>query len=85
MIIRLVRFTPGARTNWHSHAFGQTLRATDRIGVVQIREGDVRPSLWSDQIDAASPARQLLTGPMAFPGNANRMRHSSPLPIGGDA
>ena len=24
----LVRFTPGARTNWHSHAVGQTLYAT---------------------------------------------------------
>ena len=25
LIASLVRFTPGARTNWHSHANGQTL------------------------------------------------------------
>jgi quercetin dioxygenase-like cupin family protein len=29
MIVSLVRFTPGARTNWHSHAVGQTLYVTD--------------------------------------------------------
>jgi quercetin dioxygenase-like cupin family protein len=27
MIVSLVRFTPGARTNWHSHAVGQTVSA----------------------------------------------------------
>ena len=30
----LVRFTPGARTHWHSHALGQTLRCTDGEGFV---------------------------------------------------
>jgi quercetin dioxygenase-like cupin family protein len=29
MTVALVRFTPGARTNWHSHAVGQTLHVTD--------------------------------------------------------
>ena len=29
MIVSLVRFTPGARTNWHSHAVGQTLHVTE--------------------------------------------------------
>lgn len=37
----LVRFTPGARTNWHSHALGQTLYITDGIGLVGIRGGHV--------------------------------------------
>ena len=44
-----VRFTPGARTAWHSHPKGQTLYVTDGIGlvsyrgeeVVEIRPGDV--------------------------------------------
>lgn len=37
----LVRFTPGARTNWHSHANGQTLHVTDGIGLVGTRDGTV--------------------------------------------
>jgi quercetin dioxygenase-like cupin family protein len=44
-----VRFSPGARTAWHSHPQGQTLYVTDGIGlvsgrggpVVEIRPGDV--------------------------------------------
>ena len=44
-----VRFTPGARTAWHSHPRGQTLYVTDGIGYVarrgaptqEIRPGDV--------------------------------------------
>jgi hypothetical protein len=35
LIAGYVRFTPGARTNWHSHALGQTLVCTDgMIGAV---------------------------------------------------
>jgi quercetin dioxygenase-like cupin family protein len=41
MIVSLVRFTPGARTNWHSHAVGQTLHCTDGIGLVVTRDGSV--------------------------------------------
>ncbi|MGV9560644.1 (R)-mandelonitrile lyase [Streptomyces sp. NPDC003522] len=37
----LVRFTPGARTHWHSHANGQTLHITDGVGLVGTRDGDV--------------------------------------------
>ncbi|MFG2409544.1 cupin domain-containing protein [Streptomyces brevispora] len=37
----LVRFTPGARTNWHSHANGQTLYITDGTGLVGTRDGSV--------------------------------------------
>ena len=32
-----VRFSPGARTAWHSHALGQTLYVTDGVGLVQAR------------------------------------------------
>ncbi|MEU9093808.1 cupin domain-containing protein [Streptomyces sp. NPDC048428] len=37
----LVRFTPGARTNWHSHANGQILYITDGVGLVGTRDGNV--------------------------------------------
>jgi quercetin dioxygenase-like cupin family protein len=36
----LVRFTPGARTNWHSHALGQVLYITDGVGLVGTRDGN---------------------------------------------
>ena len=44
-----VRFTPGARTFWHTHPEGQTLYVTDGVGYVarrgaepvEIRPGDV--------------------------------------------
>ena len=41
MIVALVRFTPGARTNWHSHAVGQTLHVTEGVGLVGTRDGSV--------------------------------------------
>jgi quercetin dioxygenase-like cupin family protein len=41
LIVSLVRFTPCARTNWHSHAVGQTLHVTDGIGLVVTRGGTV--------------------------------------------
>lgn len=44
-----VRFSPGARTAWHTHPKGQTLYVTDGVGLVcrrggkaqEIRPGDV--------------------------------------------
>ncbi|HET9061566.1 MAG TPA: cupin domain-containing protein [Acidimicrobiales bacterium] len=33
----LVRFTPGARSAWHSHHGGQTLYVTEGRGLVQVR------------------------------------------------
>ena len=35
----LVHFTPGARTAWHSHPFGQTIYVTEGVGLCQ-GEGD---------------------------------------------
>ena len=37
----LVRFTPGARSNWHSHDVGQTLHGVDGSGLVGTRDGRV--------------------------------------------
>ena len=41
LVAALVRFTPGARTNWHSHALGQVLCITDGVGLVGTRDGHV--------------------------------------------
>ena len=41
MVVALVRFTPGARTNWHRHAVGQTRHVTDGVGLVGTRDGTV--------------------------------------------
>src|SRR6195952_4286477 len=41
MTVALVRFTPGAHTNWHPHAVGQTLHVTEGVGLVGTREGSV--------------------------------------------
>lgn len=37
----LVRFTPGARTHWHSHGLGQTLYVVDGVGLVATRDGTI--------------------------------------------
>ena len=37
----LVRFAPGARTAWHSHPLGQTLRIMEGVALVQARGGAV--------------------------------------------
>ena len=41
LVVGLVRFTPGARTNWHAHANGQLLVCTDGAGLVANRDGTV--------------------------------------------
>lgn len=41
MTVALVRFAPGARTAWHSHARGQYLRVTSGTALVGGRDGTV--------------------------------------------
>jgi quercetin dioxygenase-like cupin family protein len=41
MTAALVRFTPGARSNWHVHAVGQTLHISEGVGLVSTRDGSV--------------------------------------------
>jgi quercetin dioxygenase-like cupin family protein len=41
MSVALVRFTPGAHSNWHFHAVGQTLHVTEGVGLVGTRDGHV--------------------------------------------
>lgn len=55
--VNKVRFAPGARTAWHSHAVGQTLYVTEGAGraqsrhegIVKLRPGDIAytpPNEW---------------------------------------
>jgi quercetin dioxygenase-like cupin family protein len=39
--VSAVRFTPSARTAWHSHAVGQTLYVTEGRGLVQSRGSNI--------------------------------------------
>ena len=48
--VSTVRFTPCARTAWHSHAVGQTLYVTEGKGLVQSRGGDMEEIRAGDVI-----------------------------------
>jgi quercetin dioxygenase-like cupin family protein len=50
----LVRFAPGARTAWHSHAVGQTLWVLDGRGLVQSR-GDAVNELHPGDVVVTPP------------------------------
>jgi quercetin dioxygenase-like cupin family protein len=41
MRVSVVRFAPGVRNGWHSHAVGQTLHVTEGHGLIQSRGGTV--------------------------------------------
>ena len=41
LVAALVRFTPGARSHWPSHANGQSLHVTEGVGLVATRGGRV--------------------------------------------
>jgi len=41
MRVNVVRFAPGARNAWHSHALGQTLHVTEGRGLIQARGREV--------------------------------------------
>jgi quercetin dioxygenase-like cupin family protein len=49
-----VRFTPGARTRWHSHVNGRLLVCTDGIGLVGTRDAKTRNT-------TAAPVLQLVS------------------------
>jgi quercetin dioxygenase-like cupin family protein len=45
-----VHFTPGARTTWHTHPFGQTIYVTEGIGRCQREGGPVETILPGDRV-----------------------------------
>lgn len=48
--INTIFFTPGARTNWHSHEHGQLLQATAGAGWVCTRGEDPQPLAAGDTV-----------------------------------
>jgi quercetin dioxygenase-like cupin family protein len=91
MVVVLVRFTPGARTNWHSHAVGQTLHVTDGVGLVGTRDGAVLRVRASDTV-VCPPGEEHWHGAAAdtfmshfallesLPGNADPTTWQEPVP-----
>jgi quercetin dioxygenase-like cupin family protein len=45
-----VHFTPGARTAWHTHPFGQTIYVTEGVGRCQRRGGPVEEIRPGDRV-----------------------------------
>jgi len=45
-----VRFTPGARTAWHTHPNGQTIYVTEGVGLAQGRGGPVEIIRAGDRV-----------------------------------
>ena len=54
MVVARVRFSPGARTAWHSHAHGQTLHITEGIALLGTRDG---------RVIRATPGQTIYTPP----------------------
>ena len=46
----LVRFTPGARTAWHTHPLGQTIFVTEGVGRCQRRGGPIEEIRPGDRV-----------------------------------
>jgi quercetin dioxygenase-like cupin family protein len=45
-----VHFTPGARTAWHTHPFGQTIYVTEGLGLCQRRDSPVEEIRPGDRV-----------------------------------
>ena len=45
-----VHFTPGARTAWHTHPFGQTIYVTEGIGLCQREDGPIETIRPGDRV-----------------------------------
>jgi quercetin dioxygenase-like cupin family protein len=46
----LVHFTPGARTAWHTHPYGQTIFVTEGIGLCQREDGPIETIRPGDRV-----------------------------------
>ena len=57
MFVARVRFSPGARTAWHSHARGQTLHITSGVAWVQSR-GEQKQVAYSGQTLYCPPGQE---------------------------
>jgi quercetin dioxygenase-like cupin family protein len=61
--VNLVRFSPGARSAWHSHALGQTLHVTEGAGLVQSRGRDIVSRSAPATSSTHPPTRSTGTAP----------------------
>ncbi len=52
--VNLIHFSPGARTAWHSHDFGQILLVVEGAGLVQVR-GESAQRLRAGDVVSAAP------------------------------
>ncbi len=57
--VNAVRFTPGARTAWHTHALGQTLYVTEGAGLVQSRSAAI--AVWASSNPVRSASKKYVT------------------------
>lgn len=79
MTVALVRFAPGARTAWHSHARGQTLHVVSGVALVQSR-GEAVVEVHSGQTVYCPPGEEHWHG--ATPDDF--MEHLAMLEAGDD-
>jgi quercetin dioxygenase-like cupin family protein len=79
MVVARVRFAPGARTAWHSHALGQTLHVTAGVAWVQSR-GSEKVEAYPGQTIYCPPGEEHWHGAAAdvF------MEHLAMLDVGDD-
>jgi len=81
--VSAVRFTPGARSAWHSHALGQTLYVTDGAGLAQSRGGDI-VSIRSGDVERRRDAPVLIAADLAGVGGyfsaSSHRDHAASLP-----
>ena len=69
MVVATVRFAPGARTAWHSHARGQYLRVTDGVArfggrdgtIIEVRAGQTLYTPPGEEHFHAAPADEFMT------------------------
>jgi quercetin dioxygenase-like cupin family protein len=52
--VSTVRFTPSARTAWHSHGVGQTLYVTEGRGLHRPRDGEIEEIRAGDVVKTAA-------------------------------
>ena len=62
-----VHFTPGARTAWHVHPFGQLIHVTEGLGLFQVRGEPVAAAARRGTRCASTRARSTGTAPARRP------------------
>jgi hypothetical protein len=82
-----VHFTPGARTAWHQHPFGQVIHVTEGQGLVQRRGGPVERIRVGDTVRFESGRGSLARGRPDLvhvpPRTARDRRRRCRRPLGG--